>query len=75
MEKHLKSNRGRTGYEGNSVKAFGVLALVAGLVWLMIAWLMSDGGYALAWPVTLAVAGVVAFMVGSSMARPLPDPK
>ena len=71
MEKHTRSNRGRSGHEGKSVKAFGALAFAGGLVWLLIAWTVSEGASGLVLPAVLAVAGVIAFLVGRAMARPL----
>jgi hypothetical protein len=63
------ADRGHTGTEGRLTKACGMLGAIAGLGWLVVAYVVSGALSALILPVVLIAAGVVTFFVGRSVAR------
>ena len=71
MEKETPSDRGRTGSEGSAVKTFGALAVVVALLWFTLTWLFAESGAALTLPISLGAIGVIVFLIGRSLARPI----
>jgi hypothetical protein len=62
-------SRGRTGREGVSLKSFGGLAAIVGLLWALIAFFSSEGFSPLILPLLILAVGGLLFWVGLSMGR------
>lgn len=64
------AHRGHSGSEGRLPKACGLVAGVVGLIWVAIVYFfVESGGSSFVLPILLAMAGVITFLAGRSMAK------
>ena len=69
MKEQKFIKKGRTGREGVTLKSYGGLAGVVGLIWALMAFVMAEGYGALTAPICILAMGGLMFWVGHTLAR------
>lgn len=63
------AQKGHTRREGETAKAWGKIASNIGLIWSVLAYILTDGTYILLPPVILIFASGLTFFVGLNLAK------